>query len=248
MLFFLSHLSAHTRPTPYPRGFLARTRPFRRISVPGLRGPCARSRMPLCPLTGLPQPRPVVAAWGGASVSSLLDAVLLHECSSVWFLCGPTGPHQPLSAPACFHFACCAVLSSRLRPSVVSSLLGTAGPAPPPLQPLRQVWRPGPLSSRGASGVLGPGCARPELPLCPQGTAWSLLSTRMARTPRRGERARRPSPAPPGGATSSSFPAGRRSARRPRKPWRWAWTPPSPAPGPQQGAGADLRPEHWGSH
>lgn len=188
MLFFLSHLSAHTRPTPYPRGFLARTRPFRRISVPGLRGPCARSRMPLCPLTGLPQPRPVVAAWGGASVSSLLDAVLLHECSSVWFLCGPTGPHQPLSAPACFHFACCAVLSSRLRPSVVSSLLGTAGPAPPPLQPLRQVWRPGPLSSRGASGVLGPGCARPELPLCVPRAQRGACCPREWRGRRGGER------------------------------------------------------------
>lgn len=168
MLFFLSHLSARSRPTPHPRGFLARTRPFRGIRLPGSCGPCARSRMPLCPLAGLSQSRPVAAAWGGASVFSLLDAVLLRECSSAWFLCGPTGPRQPLSAPACFHFACCAVFSSHLLPAVVSSLLGHGGSCPaPPAAPEAGVeaWPP-PPSSRGASGVLGPGCARPELPLC----------------------------------------------------------------------------------
>lgn len=70
---------------------------------------------------------------------------------------------QPQRASTLLAVPCSQATSSRRWSPPFS---GTAGPAPPPLQPLRQVWRPGPPSSRGASGVLGPGCAWPELPLC----------------------------------------------------------------------------------
>lgn len=75
-------------------------------------------------------------------------------------------------------------------------------------------------------GRPGPGAQQLELPLPhPQCTAWSLLSRRMVTTRGRGGMARRPSPAPPGGATSSSSPAGRRSVRPPRKPSRCVQNP-----------------------
>lgn len=231
-----------SRPTPHPRGFLARTRPSgasglaQAAPAPGAACPCVLSQACL-------QSRPV-AAWGGASVFSLLDAVLLRECSSAWFLCGPTGPRlsrfQPQHASTLLAVPC----SSHLLPAVVSSLLRARRVLPRPLQPLRQVWRPGPSSSRGASGFLGPGCCGLSCPSVSPGTVWSLLSTRTQEDASEGREGKEAEPGSPRRCYIILISFGRRSARQPREALEVGLdSHPAPHPHPRPSAGSGCRSE-----